>query len=171
MIWSFIAPYVSTDTTLTFDLVVTDNKGITSTDEVNINIRDGNKTASEVELADGFLAKESNKSKSDTQSELRNLVIQTLVDENSVSIGEEQVIKIDLIDASSDDRINNATIRGQILDSSEKIIKEFSENNDTLELSLKIPENAKVGDFVIRVNATAPGYISSSTDTNFKVQK
>jgi uncharacterized membrane protein len=57
------------------------------------------------------------------------------------------------------------------LDSSEKIIKEFSENNDTLELSLKIPENAKVGDFVIRVNATAPGYISSSTDTNFKVQK
>jgi hypothetical protein len=171
MIWSFIAPYVSTDTTLTFELVVTDNKGLTSTDEVNINVRDGNKTVSEVELTDGFLAKESNKSKSDTPSELRNLVIQTLVDENSVSIGEEQVIKIDLIDANSDDRINNATIRVQILDSSEKIIKEFSENNDTLELSLKIPENAKVGDFVIRVNATAPGYISSNTDTNFKVEK
>lgn len=171
MMWSFIAPYVSTDTTLTFELVVTDNKGITSTDEVNINVRDGNKTVSQVELTDGLLSKESNKSKSDTPSELRNLVIQTLVDENSVSIGEEQVIKIDLIDANSDDRINNATIRGEILDSSEKIIKEFSENNDTLELSLKIPENAKVGDFVIRVNATAPGYISSNTDTNFKVQK
>jgi hypothetical protein len=171
MIWSFIAPYVSTDTTLTFELVVTDNKGISSTDEVNINVRDGNKTVSEVELTDGFLAKESNKSKSDSPSELRNLVIQTLVDENSVSIGEEQVIKIDLIDANSDDRINNATIRGEILDSSEKIIKKFSENNDTLELSLKIPENAKVGNFVIRVNATAPGYISSNTDTSFKVEK
>ncbi|HZA70930.1 MAG TPA: hypothetical protein VE548_14635 [Nitrososphaeraceae archaeon] len=171
MIWSFIAPYASTDTTLTFELIVTDNKGITSTDEVNINVRDGNKTVSEVEMTDGFLAKEGNKSKGDTSTEARNLIIQTLVDENPVSTGEEQVIKIDLIDPNSDDRINNATIRGQILDSSEKIIKEFSENNDTLELSLKIPKNAKVGDFAIRVNATAPGYISSNTDTNFKVQK
>ena len=171
MIWSFMAPYVSTDTTLTFELIVTDNKGITSVDEINITIMNSNKTISEAEITDGFLAKESHKSKTETYSEPRNLIIQTLVDENPVSKGEEQVIKIDLIDANSDDRINNATIRGQILDSSEKIIKEFSKDNDTLELSLNIPENSKAGDFVIKVNATAPGYISSNTETNFKVEK
>lgn len=171
MMWSFIAPYVSTDTTLTFELIVTDNKGVTSTDEVNINVRDGNKTANEAEMTDGFLANESHISKTGSSPEPRNLIIQTLVDENPVSKGEEQVIKIDLIDGNSDDRINNATIRGQILDSSEKIIKEFSEANDTMELSLNIPENSKTGDYVIKVNATAPGYISSNTETNFKVQK
>lgn len=170
MIWSFIAPYVSTDTTLTFELIVTDNKGITSTDEVNINVRDGNKTVSEAEMTEGLLENESNK-KSETSLEPRNLIIQTLVDENPVSKGEEQVIKIDLIDANSDDKIKNATITGQILDSSEKIIKEFSEDNDTLQLSLNIPKNSKAGDFVIKVNATAPGYISSNTEANFKVQK
>ncbi len=171
MIWSFIAPYVSTDTTLTFELIVTDNKGITSTDDVNINVRDGNKAVSEKEITESLLENESNKSKTETFPELRNLIIQTLVDENPVSRGEEQVIKIDLIDANSDDRINNATIRGQILDSSEKIIKEFSGDNDTLELSLNIPENSKTGDFVVKVNATAPGYISSNTEANFRVQK
>jgi hypothetical protein len=171
MIWSFIAPYVSTDTTLTFELIVTDNKGKTSTDEVNINVRDGNKTISETEMTNGLLKNESTKSKAETSPEPRNLIIQTLVDENPISRGEEQVIRIDLIDANSDDRINNATIEGQILDSSEKIIKEFSEGNDTLELSLDIPENSKTGDYVIKVNATAPGYISSNTETNFKVQK
>src|SRR5678815_5510169 len=41
-IWSFVAPYVSDDTTLTFELTVTDNKGITSTDDVNIIVRDRN---------------------------------------------------------------------------------------------------------------------------------
>jgi hypothetical protein len=171
MIWSFIAPYVSTDTTLTFELIVTDNKGKTSTDEVNINVRDGNKTISETEMTNGLLKNESTKSKAETSPEPRNLIIQTLVDENPISRGEEQVIRIDLIDANSDDRINNATIEGQILDSSEKIIKEFSEGNDTLELSLDIPENSKTGDFMIKVNASAPGYISSNTETNFKVQK
>ena len=171
MVWSFIAPYVSTDTTLTFELIVTDNKGITSTDVVNINVRDGNKTASEAEITDGLLENETNKSKTETSLEPRNLIIQTLVGENPVSRGEEQVIKIDLVDSNSDDRINNAAITGQILDPSEKIIKEFSEDNDTLELSLKIPENSKTGDYVIKVNATAPGYISSNTEANFKVQK
>jgi len=171
MIWSFIAPFVSTDTTLTFELIVTDNKGITSTDDVNINVRDGNKAVSEKEMTESLLENESNTSKTETSPELRNLIIQTLVDKNPVSRGEEQVIKIDLIDANSDDRINNATIRGQILDSSEKIIKEFSGDNDTLELSLNIPENSKTGDFVVRVNATAPGYISSNTEANFRVQK
>ena len=171
MIWSFIAPNISSDTTLTFELVVTDNKGQTSTDEVNINVRNGNKTVSQTEMTDGLLENESHESETETSLEPRNLIIQTLVDQNPVSRGEEQVIKIDLIDASSDDRINNATIVGQILDSSEKIIKDFSENNDTLELSLKIPQNSKTGDFVIKVNATAPGYISSNTETNFKVQK
>ena len=57
MMWPFIAPYVSTDTTLTFELVVTDNKGMTSTDEVNINVKHVNKTVSEVELPVGYLAK------------------------------------------------------------------------------------------------------------------
>ena len=171
MIWSFIAPYVSTDTTLTFELIVTDNKGKTSTDEANINVRDGNKTISETEMTNGLLKNESTKSKAETSPEPRNLIIQTLVDENPISRGEEQVIRIDLIDANSDDRINNATIEGQILDSSEKIIKGFLEGNDTLELSLDIPENSKTGDFMIKVNASAPGYISSNTETNFKVQK
>lgn len=171
MIWSFIAPNVSTDTTLTFELIVTDNKGKTSTDEVNINVRDGNKTISETEMTDGLLKNESPNSKAEPSPESRNLIIQTLVDENPVSKGEEQVIRIDLIDATSDDRINNATIEGQILDSSEKIIKEFSEDNDALKLSFDIPENSKTGDFVIKVNASAPGYVSSNTETNFKVQK
>ena len=171
MIWSFIAPNVSTDTTLTFELIVTDNKGKMSTDEVNINVRDGNKTISETERTDGLLKNESRNSKAETSPESRNLIIQTLVDENPVSKGEEQVIRIDLIDSTSDDRINNATIKGQILDSSEKILKEFSENNDALKLSFDIPENSKTGNFVIKVNASAPGYISSNTETNFKVQK
>lgn len=171
MIWSFIAPFVSIDTTLTFELIVTDDKGITSTDVVNINVRNGNKSVSEEEMTNEILGKENQNSKSDTSSEPRNLIIQTLVDENPVSTGEEQVIKIDLIDPNSDDRINNATIRGEILDASEDTVKEFSENNDSFELSLNIPEDAKEGNFVIRVNATAPGYISSNTDTNFEVQK
>ena len=171
MIWSFMAPFVSIDTTLTFELVVTDDRGITSTDDVNINVRDGNKSIIEEETTNEILGKESQNSKSDTSSEPRNLIIQTLVDENPVSTGEEQVIKIDLIDRNSDDKINNATIRGEILDSSDDIVKEFSENNDSVEISLDIPDDAEEGNFVIRVNATAPGYISSNTDTNFRVQK
>ena len=106
-----------------------------------------------------------------TLSPSRNLIIQTLVDKNPVSKDEEQVIKIDLIDANSDDRINNATIRGQIMDPLKKVIKEFSENDDSIKLTLNIPKNAKLGNFVVSVNASAPGYLSSGTDTNFKVQK
>jgi hypothetical protein len=44
-------------------------------------------------------------------------------------------------------------------------------NNNTANVSLNIPKNAKVGNFVVSVNASAPGYISSNMDTNFKVQK
>jgi hypothetical protein len=171
MIWSFMAPFVSIDTTLTFELVVTDDRGITSTDDVNINVRDGNKSNIEEEMTNEILGKESQNSKSDTSSEPRNLIIQTLVDENPISTGEEQVIKIDLIDPNSDDRIDNATIRGEILDASDDTVKEFSENNDSVEISLDIPDDADEGNFVIRVNAAAPGYISSNTDTNFRVQK
>lgn len=170
MIWSFIAPNVSTDTTLTFELVVTDDRGITSTDEVNINVRDGNNTQSEISLNDEILTEEAQNGKSN-ELQPRNLIIQTLVDKNPVSKDEEQVIKIDLIDANSDDKINNATIRGQIMDPSKKVIREFSENNDSIKLILNIPKNAKVGNFVVSVNASAPGYLSSGTDTNFKVQK
>jgi hypothetical protein len=173
MIWSFIAPNVSTDTTLTFQLVVTDDRGITSTDEVNIIVRDGNNTHRETNMSDGILAEaeEGQNVKSNVELQPRNLIIQTLVDKNPISKDEEQVIKIDLIDANSDDRINNATIRGQIMDPSKKVIKEFSENNDSVKVTLNIPKNAKVGNFVVSVNASAPGYLSSSTDTNFKVQK
>lgn len=171
MIWSFIAPNVLTDTTLTFELVVTDDRGITSTDEVNINVRDGNNTQSEINLNDGILAEEAQNGKSNVEVQPRNLIIQTLVDKNPVSKDEEQVIKIDLIDANSDDKINNATIRGQIMDPSKKVIREFSENNDSIKLILNIPKSAKVGNFVVSVNASAPGYLSSGTDTNFKVQK
>jgi K319-like protein len=171
MIWSFIAPNVSTDTTLTFELVVTDDRGITSTDEVNIIVRDGNNTHRQTNLNDGILAEEEQNGKSNVELQPRNLIIQTLVDKNPVSKDEEQVIKIDLIDANSDDKINNATIRGQIMDPSKKVIKEFSANDDSIQLTLNIPKNANVGNFVVSVNASAPGYLSSGTDTNFKVQK
>lgn len=171
MIWSFIAPNVSTDTTLTFELVVTDDRGITSTDEVNIIVRDGNNTHRQTNLNDGILAEEEQNGKSNVELQPRNLIIQTLVDKNPVSKDEEQVIKIDLIDANSDDKINNATIRGQIMDPSKKVIKEFSANDDSIKLTLNIPKNANVGNFVVSVNASAPGYLSSGTDTNFKVQK
>ena len=171
MIWSFIAPNVSTDTTLTFELVVTDDRGITSTDEVNIIVRDGNNTHRQTNLNDGILAEEEQNGKSNVELQPRNLIIQTLVDKNPVSKDEEQVIKIDLIDANSDDKINNATIRGQIMDPSKKVIKEFSANDDSIKLTLNIPKNSKVGNFVVSVNASAPGYLSSGTDTNFKVQK
>ena len=171
MIWSFIAPNVSTDTTLAFELVVTDDRGITSTDEVNIIVRDGNNTHRETNMSNGILAEEGQNGKSNVELPPRNLIIQTLVDKNPVSKDEEQVIKIDLIDANSDDRINNATIRGQIMDPLKKVIKEFSKNDDSIELTLNIPKNAKLGNFVVSVNASAPGYLSSGTDTNFKVQK
>lgn len=171
MIWSFIAPNVSTDTTLTFELVVTDDRGKTSTDEVNIIVRDGNNTHRKTNMSDGILAVEGQNGKSNAELQPRNLIIQTLVDKNPVSKDEEQVIKIDLIDANSDDKISNATIRGQIMDPSKKVIKEFSENDDSIKLTLNIPKNSKVGNFVVSVNASAPGYLSSSTDTNFNVQK
>jgi hypothetical protein len=171
MIWSFIAPNVSTDTTIAFELVVTDDKGITSTDEVNIIVRDGNNTQREINTSNGILTEGAQNDKSNAELQPRNLIIQTLVDKNPVSKDEEQVIKIDLIDANSDDRINNATIRGQIMDPSKKVIREFSENNDSIKLTLNIPKNAKVGNFVVSVNASAPGYLSSGTETNFKVQK
>jgi hypothetical protein len=171
MIWSFIAPNISTDTTLTFELVVTDDRGITSTDEVNIIVRDGNNTYREMNMSDGILVEEGQNGKSNVELQPRNLIIQTLVDKNPISNDEEQVIKIDLMDANSDDRINNATIRGQIMDPSKKVIKEFSENNDSVKVTLNISKNAKVGDFVVSVNASAPGYLSSGTETNFKVQK
>jgi len=171
MIWSFIAPNVSTDTTLAFELVVTDDRGITSTDEVNIIVRDGNNPHREMNMSDGILAEGGQNGKSNVELPSRNLIIQTLVDKNPVSKDEEQVIKIDLIDANSDDRINNATIRGQIMDPLKKVIKEFSENDDSIKLTLNIPKNAKLGNFVVSVNASAPGYLSSGTDTSFKVQK
>jgi uncharacterized membrane protein len=57
------------------------------------------------------------------------------------------------------------------MDPSKKVIKDFSENNDSIKLTLNIPKNAKVGNFVVSVNASAPGYLSSATETNFKVQK
>ena len=171
MIWSFIAPNISTDTTLTFELVVTDDRGITSTDEVNIIVRDGNNTYREMNMSDGILVEEGQNGKSNVELQPRNLIIQTLVDKNPVSNDEEQVIKIDLMDANSDDKINNATIRGQIMDPSKKVIKEFSENNDSVKVTLNISKNAKVGNFVVSVNASAPGYLSSGTETNFEVQK
>jgi len=44
-------------------------------------------------------------------------------------------------------------------------------NNNSVNVSLKIPKNAKVGNSVVSVNGSAPGYISSSMDTNFRIQK
>jgi hypothetical protein len=171
MIWSFVAPNVSTDTTFTFELTVTNDKGITSTDDVNIIVRGGNSVQNQINMSNQFVENARQNSNSGLEQEPRNLVIQTLIDKNPVAKGEEQNIKVELFDANSDDKINNAIIKGQIMDSSEKIIKKFSMNNNTANVSLNIPKNAKVGNFVVSVNASAPGYISSNMDTNFKVQK
>lgn len=171
MIWSFVAPNVSTDTTFTFELTVTNDKGITSTDDVNIIVRDGNSVRNEINMSNQFVEDARQNSNSGLELEPRNLVIQTLINNNTVTKGEEQIIKIDLFDVNSDDKINNATINGQIIDSSNKIIKKFSMNNNTANVSLNIPKNAKVGNFVVSVNASAPGYISSNMETNFQVQK
>lgn len=171
MIWSFVAPNVSTDTTFTFELTVTNDKGITSTDDVIIIVRDGNSVRNEINMSNQFVEDARQNSNSGLELEPRNLVIQTLINNNTVTKGEEQIIKIDLFDVNSDDKINNATINGQIIDSSNKIIKKFSMNNNTANVSLNIPKNAKVGNFVVSVNASAPGYISSNMETNFQVQK
>jgi hypothetical protein len=168
-IWSFVAPNVSTDTTLTFELTVTDNKGITSTDDVNIIVRDGNNVRNEIKMSNVEGAEQN--INSNLEPKPRNLVIQTLIDKNPVAKGKEQIIKIDLFDGNSDDKINNATIKGQIIDSSKKVIKKFSVNNNRVNLSLNIPKNAKVGNSVVSVNASAPGYISSNMDTHFRIQK
>jgi hypothetical protein len=171
MIWSFVAPNVSTDSTFTFELTVTNDKGITSTDDVNIIVRDGNSVRNEINMSNQFVEDARQNSNNGLEHEARNLVIQTLIDKNPVAKGEEQNIKIDLFDANSDDKINSAIIKGQIMDSSKKIIKKFSMKNNTADVSINIPKNAKVGNFVVSVNASAPGYISSNTDTNFRVQK
>jgi hypothetical protein len=171
MIWSFVAPSVSTDTTFTFELTVTNDKGITSTDDVNIIVRDGSSVRNEINMSNQFVKDARQNSNSGLEADLRDLVIQTLIDKNPVAKGEEQIIKIDLFDANSDDKINNATIKGQIMDSSKKIIKKFLMNNDSVNVSLNIPKNAKVGNFVVSVNASAPGYIYSNMDSNFRVQK
>ena len=168
-IWSFVAPNVSADTTLTFELTVTDNKGKTSTDDVNIIVSDGNYIRNEINMSNVEGAEQNINSKLEPKP--RNLVIQTLIDKNPVAKGEEQIIKIDLFDGNSDDKINNATIKGQIMDSSKKVIKKFSMNNNSVNVSLNIPKNAKVGNSVVSVKASAPGYISSNMDTNFRIQK
>ena len=168
-IWSFVAPNVSADTTLTFELTVTDNKGKTSTDDVNIIVSDGNNVGNEINMSNVEGAEQNINSKLEPKP--RNLVIQTLIDKNPVAKGEEQIIKIDLFDGKSDDKINNAAIKGKIMDSSKKVIKKFSMNNNSVNVSLNIPKNAKVGNSVVSVKASAPGYISSNMDTNFRIQK
>lgn len=168
-IWSFVAPNVSTDTTLTFELTVTDNKGITSTDDVNIIVRDGNNLRNEINTSNVEGAEQN--INSNLEPKPKNLVIQTLIDKNPVAKGEKQIIKIELFDGNSDDKISNGTIKGKIMDSSKKVIKKFSMDNNSVNVSLNIPKNAKVGNSVVSVNASAPGYISSNMDTNFRIQK
>ena len=170
LIWSFIAPTVSTDTTLTFELIATDSKGKISTDDVDIIVRDSSNMINEQNKTNQITDNGQNIS-NNNDHEQRKIVIQTLIDKNHVAKGEEQQIRIDLLDADSDDKIKNATISGQILDSSKKIIKKFAMKNDTGNLTLDIPENAKLGIFVVKVNGSAPGYISSNMETNFKVEK
>ena len=170
-IWSFVAPMVPTDTTLTFELTVTDNKGMTSTDDVNIIVRDGNMIRNEKNMSNQLIEGiNQDINHTATEIEPRNLVIQTLVDKNPISKGEKQIIKIDLFDAKSDDKVNNATIKGQIMDSAKKIIKKFSMNYNSVNVLLNIPKNAKMGNSVVSVNASAPGYISSNMDTNFRIK-
>jgi K319-like protein len=170
-IWSFVTPMVSTDTTLTFELTVTDNKGMTSTDDVNIIVRDGSMIRNEKNMSNQIIEGTNHDiNHTMTAIEPKNLVIQSLVDKNPISKGEKQIIKIDLFDAKSDDKVNNATIKGQIMDSAKKIIKKFSMNNNSVNVSLTIPKNAKMGNSVVSVNASAPGYMSSNMDTYFRIQ-
>ena len=170
-IWSFVAPMVSTDTTLTFELTVTDNKGMTSTDDVNIIVRDGSMIRNEKNMSNQLI-EGTNYDINHTMSAIKpkNFIIQTLVDKNPISKGEKQIIKIDLFDAKSDDKVDNATIKGQIMDSAKKIIKKFSMNNNSVNVLLNIPKNAKMGNSVVSVNASAPGYMSSNMDTNFRIK-
>lgn len=170
-IWSFVAPMVYTDTTLTFELTVTDNKGMTSTDDVNIIVRDGGTIRNEKNMSNQIIEGTNQEiNHTMTTIEPRNLVIQTLVDKNPISRGEKQIIKIDLFDAKSDDKVNNATIKGEIMDSAKKIIKKFSMNNNSVNVLLNIPKKAKMGNSVVSVNASAPGYMSSNMDTNFRIK-
>jgi hypothetical protein len=251
MIWSFIAPNVSTDTTLTFKLAVTDNKGITSTDNVNVIVRDRNSLPNDTNTSNQLIADagqdqiveegsiitlegkstsanpdddvsfqwiqignstnninapiwsfrapfvetdsiipfqfvvtngEENKatdivdvtvknSNNSLESEPRKLVIQTVLDKNPISKGEKQIIKIDLFDDSSDDKINDAKVTGNIIDASKKIIKKFSINDSSGEITLNIGKNAKIGNYIVSVNASAAEFISANMDTTFKVQK
>ncbi len=251
MIWSFSAPNVSTDTTFTFELTVTDNKGITATDNVNIIVRDINSLPNELNSSNQLVAdagrdqiikegslitlegkyKSSNNydnisfqwiqignstntvnapiwsfrapfvekdtvvpfqlivtddkehkavdtvdvlvknSTINPESEPGNLVIQTLLDKNPISKGEKQIIKIDLFDASSDNKLQDAKISGKIIDASKNIIKKFSTNNTSVKLSLNMAENAKAGNYIVIVNASALGYVHANMDANFKVQK
>src|ERR1044071_9697191 len=128
VIWSFIAPTVSTDTTFTFGLTVTDSKGKISTDDVDVIVRNRSNTINSLNST--------NQTTLMTDNEQKKIVIQTLIDKNKVAKGEEQKIRIDLFDANSDDKIKNATITGQILDSSNKIIKKFAMKNDIGNLTL-----------------------------------
>ncbi len=251
MIWSFSAPNVSTDTTLTFELTVTDNKGITAIDNVNIIVRDRNSLPNKVNnsnqlvadagqdqiIKEGSLITLEGKSissilndnvsfqwiqignstntinapiwsfkapfvESDTiipfqlvvtdselnkaadmidvlvknsnnslESEPRKLVIQTLLDKNPIFRGEKQIIKIDLFDGSSDDKVEGAKIGGHVMDPSKKIKKEFSMNSASAKVILNIAEDARGGNYIVSVNASAPGYSSANMDTNFNVQK
>jgi hypothetical protein len=251
MLWSFIAPNVSTDTTFTFELTVTDNKGVTSIDNVNIIVRDTNSLPNEVNKNNQLVAdagqdqiieegslitlegksisskpndnisfqwiqignstntinapiwsfkapfvesdtiipfqlvvkdSEENKaldmidvlvknSNSSLEYESNNLVLQTLLDKNPISRGEKQILKIDVFDGGSDDKIEGAKISGHVMDPSKKIKKEFSMNNARARVTLNIADDAKVGIYIVSVNASAPGYSSANMDTNFKVQK
>lgn len=251
MLWSFIAPHVSTDTTFTFELTVTDNKGVTAIDNINIIVRDTNSLPNEVNKNNQLVAdagqdqiieegslitlegksisskpndnisfqwnqignstntinapiwsfkapfvesdtiipfqlvvkdSEENKaldmidvlvknSNSSLEYESNNLVLQTLLDKNPISRGEKQIIKIDVFDGGSDDKIEGAKISGHVMDPSKKIKKEFSMNNARARVTLNIADDAKVGNYIVSVNASAPGYSSANMDTNFKVQK
>lgn len=251
MLWSFIAPHVSTDTTFTFELTVTDNKGVTAIDNINIIVRDTNSLPNEVNKNNQLVAdagqdqiieegslitlegksisskpndnisfqwnqignstntinapiwsfkapfvesdtiipfqlvvkdSEENKaldmidvlvknSNSSLEYESNNLVLQTLLDKNPISRGEKQIIKIDVFDGGSDDKIEGAKISGHVMDPSKKIKKEFSMNNARARVTLNIADDAKVGIYIVSVNASAPGYSSANMDTNFKVQK
>lgn len=251
MLWSFIAPHVSTDTTFTFELTVTDNKGVTAIDNINIIVRDTNSLPNEVNKNNQLVAdagqdqiieegslitlegqsisskpndnisfqwiqignstntinapiwsfkapfvesdtiipfqlvvkdSEENKaldmidvlvknSNSSLEYESNNLVLQTLLDKNPISRGEKQILKIDVFDGGSDDKIEGAKISGHVMDPSKKIKKEFSMNNARARVTLNIADDAKVGNYIVSVNASAPGYSSANMDTNFKVQK
>jgi hypothetical protein len=110
-----------------------------------------------------------------SESEKKSLVISIVVAKNPVVWGNEQMITVKVSDASSNEKINGAIIRGTIASNttaSTTIIKEFTMVTDSsgrLSYPWLITGNIKHGTFAIAIQASALGFNSSSGKASFEV--